>query len=117
MDCPRATSNGSPDAAGCPAAVDTASPSYQGRMSLEALRATAPGTSQISAKESGQQAVRKLGKVLIETLDFDESANAQLKTCQNSSKQLCSQPKQIKGVGRKYCPYFTPEGLRHRDMK
>jgi len=86
-------------------------------MSLEALRATAPGTSQISAKESGQQAVRKLGKVLIETLDFDESANAQLKTCQNSSKQLCSQPKQIKGVGRKYCPYFTPEGLRHRDMK
>lgn len=85
MDCPRAMSDGSPQAAGCPTAVDTESSSYQGRMSLEALRATAPGTSQISAKEPGQQAVRKLGRVLIETLDFDESANAQLKTCQKFS--------------------------------
>lgn len=117
MNCPRALSNGSPLAAGCPTAVDTESFSYQGRMSLEALRATAPGTSQISAKEPGQQAVRKLGRVLIETLDFDDSANAPLKTCQNFSNQLYSQSKQIKGVGRKYCPYFTPEGLRQRNMK
>lgn len=65
--------------AACPAAVDTEGSSSQGRRSLEALRARAPGTSQISAKEPGQQAVRKLGRVLIETLDFDESANAQLK--------------------------------------
>lgn len=88
MDCPRAVSNGSPCAAGWPTAVDTESSSYQGRTSLEALRATAPSTSQISAKDPGQQAVRKLSRVLIETLDFDESANAQLKTCQNFSNQL-----------------------------
>nr|XP_013808681.1 PREDICTED: 1-acyl-sn-glycerol-3-phosphate acyltransferase epsilon [Apteryx mantelli mantelli] len=50
-----------PHAAGCPTAVDTESSSYQGNESLEALRAKAPGTSQISAKEPGQQAVRKLG--------------------------------------------------------
>lgn len=97
--------------------MDAESSSYQERMSLEALRAMAPGTSQISAKEPGQQAVRKLGRVLIETLDFDESANPQLKTCQNFSNRLYSQSKQIKGVWRKYCPYFTSEGLRHRDMK
>nr|XP_009675334.1 PREDICTED: 1-acyl-sn-glycerol-3-phosphate acyltransferase epsilon [Struthio camelus australis] len=54
-------SNGSPHAAGCPTAVDTESSSYQGKTSLEALRAKAPSTSQISAKEPGQQAVRKLG--------------------------------------------------------
>lgn len=88
MVCPKAVSNGSPHAAGCPTAVDAESSSYQGRMSLEALRATAPSTSQISAKDPGQQAVRKLSRVLIETLDFDESANAQLKTCQNFSNQL-----------------------------
>lgn len=117
MDCPGALSHGSPHSAGRPTAVDTESSSYQGRMSLEALRATARGTSQISAKEPGQQAVRKLGRVLIETLDFDDSANAQLKTCQNFSNQLYSQSKQIRGVGRKYCPYFTPEGLRHKDME
>lgn len=69
-------------------AVDTESSSYQGRMSLEALRATAPSTSQISAKDPGQQAVRKPSRVLTETLDFDESANAQLKTCPNFSNRL-----------------------------
>lgn len=102
VDCPRAMSHGSPHAAGCPTAVATENSSYQGRMSLEALRATAPSTSQISAKEPGQQAVRKLGRVLIETPDFDKSANAQLKTCQIFSNQLYSQFKQIKGVGRKH---------------
>lgn len=79
VDCPRAMSDGSPDAAGCTTDVDSESSSYQGRMSLEALRATAPGTSQMSAKEPGQQAVRKLGRVLIKTLDFDESANDWMK--------------------------------------
>lgn len=51
------------------------------------LRATACSTSQISAKEPGQQIVRKLGRVLVKTLSFDDSANAQLKTYQNFSNQ------------------------------
>ncbi|XP_009331534.1 PREDICTED: 1-acyl-sn-glycerol-3-phosphate acyltransferase epsilon [Pygoscelis adeliae] len=74
-------SNGSPHAAGCPTAVDTESSSYQGGMSLEALRATAPGTSQISAKEPGQQAVRKLGH------DAEDSVNHTINTTMPTATQ------------------------------